>query len=272
MAAKETDYVANPGAAIDPITQFEPITWLTFADGTPVFTNANFMMLLGLLATFALIHFGLGRSAGRVPTRMQVVAEGTYTFVKTTLIGATGEKGRPFIRLMVTLFLFIFMGNLLGMVNTGPGNQFHTYTAHVWITASLGFGLMIFVTGLGFYKHGLKFFTLFAPSGVSPVLLLVIVPIEVISYLTRPITLAVRLFANMMAGHAVLKTLAGFPKLVFGLTGGAVVGAVAGGFTLLFLAPIVVAITGLEFVIAFLQAYVFVMLGSMYFKDAIHLH
>ena len=271
MADEYETIFDNPGGAIDPVSQFETKELLQTPMGdtlVTVFTNANLMMVLGLLATYALIHFGLGKSAGRVPTRMQVVAEGTYTFVKTTLLGATGDSGKPFLRLMVTLFLFIFMGNVLGMINNGPGNIFHTYTAHVYVTVALGFGLMIFITGLGIYKHGLKFFTLFAPSGISPVLLIIIVPIEVISYLTRPITLAVRLFANMMAGHAVLKTMAGFPGLIAGLTGSAVIG----GVSLLVMVPLLIAITGLEFVIAFLQAYVFVMLGSMYFKDAIHLH
>ena len=171
-------------------------------------------------------------------TRMQVVAEGIYAFIKTTLLGATGDAGKPFLRLMITLFFFILMGNFMGMVNVNvpgdTGNIFHTFTAHIWITASLGFGLMIFVTGLGFYKHGLKFFTLFAPSGVAPVLLLVLVPIELISYLTRPVTLAVRLFANMMAGHALLKTIAAFPKFMFYMFGASIIAAMS---TLVILLP-----------------------------------
>lgn len=260
------------GTAIDPTSQFVPkslvevagIDWLTF-------TSANLMMFLGVLATLVIVTTGLGRSAGRVPTRMQVVAEGAYGFVKTTLLSATGEAGKPYLRLMLTLFFFIAMGNFLGMVTLslpGVGNPFFTYTSHFAITASLGFGLMIFVTSLGFYKHGLKFLTLFVPHGVPLPLLLILVPIEVISYLTRPITLAVRLFANMVAGHALLKTLASFPYFVASSTGALALGLV----TTFAIQLILVPLTGLEFVIAFLQAYVFVMLGSMYFKDAIHLH
>lgn len=269
-----TPWLKTPGEAIDPVSQFIPktllegngeaLSWLTF-------TTANMMMFFGVLATLALIHFGVGSSAGRVPSRLQVVAEGAYTFVKTTLLSATGDAGKPFLRLMITLFFFIAMGNFLGMVTLsipGIGNPFFTYTSHFAITGALGFGLMIFVTALGIYKHGLKFFTLFVPHGVPLLLLFVLVPIEVISYLTRPVTLAVRLFANMVAGHALLKTLASFPYFVASATTSIAVGI---GMTVA-MQLILVPLTGLEFVIAFLQAYVFVMLGSMYFKDAIHLH
>lgn len=271
-ALKEgTPWLEDPAKAIDPTSQFNPqnlwkaeIDWLTF-------TNANLMMFLGVLATLALIHFGLGKSAGRVPGRLQVVAEGAYLFVKTTLLNATGEAGKPFLRLMITLFFFIAMGNFLGMLTwniPGVGLKPFTYTSHIAITGALGFGLMIFVTGVGIYKHGLKFFSLFVPSGVPWPLLLVLTPIELISYLTRPVTLAVRLFANMVAGHALLKTIASFPLFVASAATSMVVGVVMTIAMQLVLVPL----TGLEFIIAFLQAYVFVMLASMYFKDAIHLH
>ncbi len=271
---ENTPWLKNPGEAIDPVSQFIPNPILNGATESLAwmsFTTANLMMFLGVLATWALIQFGLGTSAGRVPSRLQVVAEGAYTFVKTTLLGATGEAGRPYLRLMVTLFFFIAMGNFLGMMILsipGYGNPFFTYTSHFAVTGALGFGLMIFVTGLGIYKHGLHFFTLFVPSGVPLPLLFVLVPIEVISYLTRPITLAVRLFANMVAGHALLKTLASFPYFVASATASLAVGIL----TLVGMMLILIPLTGLEFIIAFLQAYVFVMLGSMYFKDAIHLH
>ena len=264
----------NPGAAIDPVGQFDPKPILDGTTGLEwlSFTTANLMMVLGVLATLALIHYGLGTQAGRVPSRLQVIAEGAYTFVKTTLLSATGEAGKPFLRLMLTLFFFIAMGNFLGMVTLsipGYGNPFFTYTSHFAITGALGFGLMIFVTSLGIYKHGLKFFTLFVPHGVPLPLLFVLVPIEVISYLTRPVTLAVRLFANMVAGHALLKTLASFPYFVYLMAGSSIV---LGLMMTVLMQLILIPLTGLEFVIAFLQAYVFIMLGSMYFKDAIHLH
>ena len=273
-----TPWLANPGEAIDPVSQFIPtpilesafdsLAWLSF-------TTANLMMFFGVLATVALIQFALGSSAGRVPSRLQVVAEGAYSFVKTTLLGATGDSGKPYLQLMVSLFFFIAMGNFLGMMilslpaeGTSSFNPFFTYTSHFAVTGALGFGLMIFVTGLGIYRHGFKFFTLFVPSGVPLPLLFVLVPIEVISYLTRPITLAVRLFANMVAGHALLKTLAAFPYFV----GSATTSIAIGTLTLVGMMAILIPLTGLEFIIAFLQAYVFVVLGSMYFKDAIHLH
>ena len=266
-----TPWLADPGKAIDPTSQFVPkalfesdLNWLTF-------TTANLMMFLGVLATLALIHFGLGPSARRVPGRTQVIAETIYNFVKTTLLGATGDAGKPYLRLMLSLFFFIAMGNFLGMMTVsipGFGNPSFTYTSHFAITATLGFGLMIFVTALGIYKHGFKFFTLFAPQGVPLPLLFVLVPIEIISYLTRPVTLAVRLFANMVAGHALLKTLASFPYFV----ASAATSLTLGIFMTAAMQLILIPLTGLEFVIAFLQAYVFVMLASMYFKDVIHLH
>ncbi len=266
-----TPWLADPGKAIDPTSQFIPKTLLGSEISWLTFTSANLMMFFGVLATLALIYVGLGPKAGRVPGRMQVVAEAAYSFVKTTLLSATGDAGKPYLRLMITLFFFIAMGNFLGMVTLsipGLGNPFFTYTSHFAITGALGFGLMIFVTVLGIYKHGLKFFSLFVPHGVPLPLLFVLVPIEIISYLTRPVTLAVRLFANMVAGHALLKTLASFPYFV----ASAATSLALGVFMTVAMQLILIPLTGLEFVIAFLQAYVFVMLASMYFKDAIHLH
>ena len=264
--------MADSSKPIDPISQFKPIELVEIevAGLNLSFTTASLMMTLGVLATFALIHFGLGKSAGRIPSRLQVVGEGAYTFVKTTLLSATGDAGKPYLRLMLALFFFIAMGNFLGMVTieTNASSPFYTYTSHFAVTGILGFSLMIFVTGLGIYRHGFKFLTLFVPHGVPLPLLFILVPIEIISYLTRPITLAVRLFANMVAGHALLKTLARFPFFVSLVTGS----AVAGVATTVGMQLVLVPLTGLEFVIAFLQAYVFIMLGSMYFKDSIHLH
>ena len=147
-------WLAEPGKAIDPTSQFIPKTFFEVGGGDGLtwltFTSANLMMFLGVLATLAIVQLGLGGSAGRVPTRMQVVAEGAYSFVKTTLLSATGDAGKPFLRLMITLFFFIAMGNFLGMVTLsipGVGNPFSTYTSHFAITGARGFGLMIFVTG-----------------------------------------------------------------------------------------------------------------------------
>ena len=158
-----------------------------------------------------------------------------------------------------TLFLFILLGNLLGMFPYS-----FTWTSHIIVTFALAFFIFLGVTIIAIYKHGLlKFMGFFAPSGVPKLMLILLVPIEIISYLSRPVSLSVRLFANMMAGHTLLKVIGGF---VFVLGANSFI--IGGALPLAFL----VALTGLEIVIAFLQAYVFAILTCLYINDAIHLH
>ena len=165
-----------------------------------------------------------------------------------------GSEGRKYFPIVFTLFMFVLLGNLLGMVPYS-----FTFTSHIVVTFAMAIVIFIFVTILGFVKHGMHFFSFFAPPGTPVVMLPLLVPIEVISYLSRPISLSVRLFANMLAGHTLIKVIAGFiPAL----------GVIFGVLPL----ALVVALTGLEILIAFLQAYVFAILTCLYINDAIHLH
>ena len=189
--------------------------------------------------------------ASIVPGRWQSMVEIVYEFIAQMLYEAAGPEARRFFPFVFSLFMFILFANLAGMI---PGA--FTITSHIIVT--FGFAALVFVgvTVLGFINNGFGFLRLFLPSGVPLALAPLLIVIEFISYLTRPLSLSVRLFANMMAGHTILKVIAGFvvPLGLFGI------------FPLLF----VVALTGLEIVIALLQAYVFAMLTCIYLNDAYH--
>ncbi len=217
------------------------------------FTNSSLFMLLAMAAISALTIFGM-RGRALVPTRLQSVAEISYEFVASMVrdnIGVAGLKYFPFV---FTLFMFVLFLNMLGMVPYS-----FTVTSHIIVTFAMAVFIFIGVTVIGFAKHGLGFLKFFVPSGVPVFLLPLLVVIEVISYLTRPISLSVRLFANMMAGHTMLKV---FGAFVVGM------GALFGWMPLAFM----VAFTGLEILVAFLQAYVFAILTCIYLNDAIHMH
>ena len=194
------------------------------------------------------------RKRALVPGRWQSVAELSYEFVANLLRDTVGNEGRKYFPFVFTLFMFILVGNMLGMIPYS-----FTFTSHIIVTFALALVVFLGVTVLGFVKHGVHFFSFFVPPGVSVVLWPLMIPIEIISYLSRPISLAVRLFANLTAGHTMLKVFAGF---VISL------GIVGGILPLAF----VVTLTGLELLIAFLQAYVFTILTCFYINDAIHLH
>ena len=199
-----------------------------------------------------------------------MLAELSYEFVGNMVRDNVGTEGRKFFPFIFTLFMFILFGNLLGLLPYS-----FTFTSHLIVTVTLALvvveqnvgitsiGTISGITLFGIFRHGLHFFSFFVPKGVPVWMLPLMVPIEVISYLSRPVSLSIRLFANMMAGHTMLKVFAGF---VFGL--GAATYGVAG------LAPIAmdVALTAFEFLVAFLQAYVFTVLTCLYLNDAIHLH
>jgi F-type H+-transporting ATPase subunit a len=178
----------------------------------------------------------------------------SYEFVGNMLTEQVGSAGKVFFPFVFTLFMFILVGNLLGMVPYS-----FTFTSHIIVTFGLAFVVFLMVTVLGFIKHGAHFLSFFVPKGVPAVMLVLMVPIEILSYLTRPVSLSIRLFANMMAGHTMLKVFAGF---VIGL-------GVLGGWAPLALN---VVLTGFEVLVAFLQAYVFAVLTCIYLNDAIHLH
>jgi F-type H+-transporting ATPase subunit a len=243
----------------DPIKQFEIKTILPLGKigGTEIaFTNsALFMVLAVALISFFLIASTRGR--GLVPSRLQSLAEMSYEFVASTVRSTAGHEGMRFFPLVFSLFMFVLFLNLLGMI---PGA--FTVTSHIIVTFALAMLVFLTLIGYGLYKHGLHFFELFVPSGIPGYILPLVVAIEVISFLSRPISLSVRLFANMLAGHIALKIFAGFVVAL----GSAGVAAVLAPLPLL----LAVGLTALEFLVAFLQAYVFTILTCIYLNDALH--
>jgi F-type H+-transporting ATPase subunit a len=245
---------------MDPIHQFEIIKLHPlFAIGSVEFhlTNSGIFMILAVVLTALLM---LGATAGRrlVPGRLQSTAEICYEFVANTLRSSTGEAGMIFFPFVFSLFTFVLFANVLGLVPFA-----FAVTSHIVITATLA--LLVFATVLiyGFWRNGLRFLKLFVPSGIPIFILPLIVFIEVLSFLSRPISHSVRLFANILAGHITLKVFAGFVAMLGGL------GALGWlGATLPF--ALTVALTALELLVAFLQAYVFAVLTCIYLNDAIH--
>ena len=231
---------------ISPLFSEGELNWYTF-------TNQSLWMLVGLIGIILLFVFGI-RKGDVVPGRIQSIAEVIYVFVHKMVIDIAGQEGLKYFPYIFTLFLLILFGNVLGLLPYS-----FTFTSHIIVTFGMAFTIFIGVTILGFAKHGMHFFTFFAPPGTPVVMLPLLVPIEIISYLSRPISLSVRLFANMLAGHTLIKVIAGFIP---------VLGVAFGVLPL----ALVVALTGLEILIAFLQAYVFAILTCLYINDAIHLH
>jgi F-type H+-transporting ATPase subunit a len=244
----------------DPIHQFEihNMVSLGHIGGQEIaFTNSALYMAITAVGITALL---LGASSPRalVPGRLQSIAEMSYEFVADTIQSTAGKEGMRFFPFVFTLFMFILFANIIGLIP-----YTFTVTSHIIITAALA--LMVFLTVIvyGFYRNGLKFFGLFVPHGLPIYILPLIVFIEVLSFLSRPISHSVRLFANMLAGHITLKVFASFITLLGGLGIFGIFGA-----TLPLL--LVVALTALELLVAFLQAYVFAILTCIYLNDAIH--
>jgi F-type H+-transporting ATPase subunit a len=217
------------------------------------FTNASLFMVIAVALITAFLIFAMGRRQ-LVPGRLQSTAELSYEYIANMVRENLGEEGMKYFPWVFTIFMFILTLNLLGMI---PHS--FTVTSHIIVTFAFALMVWIVVTIIGFVKHGVGFLRLFVPSGVPWWLLPIIVPIELISYFIRPISHSVRLFANMMAGHTMLKVFAGF---VVGL------GALGGWAPFAF----VVAFTGLEVVVAFLQALIFTVLTCIYLNDALHMH
>ena len=243
------------GLGIDPMHQFviERIVPLEFAGIDVSFTNSSLFMVIAviLITLFTTVTMS-GRAM--VPGRWQSLAELSYEFIANMIRDNVGSAGQRYFPFIFTLFMFVLFLNMLGMIPYS-----FTVTSHSIVTFALAIVIFIGVTIIGFATHGIKFLKFFVPSGIPVALLPLLVVIEVISYLTRPISLSVRLFANMMAGHTMLKVFAGF---VVGL------GAIGGWAPLAFM----VAFTGLEVLVAFLQAYVFAILTCIYLNDALHMH
>jgi F-type H+-transporting ATPase subunit a len=243
---------------VDPIHQFEVYELIPIRIGglDLSFTNASLFMVVTVVLASAWLYFTTA-SRGLVPGRAQSVSEVSYEFIANMLRDAAGQGAMRYFPFVFTLFAFIFVANMLGMFP-----YFFTVTSHIVVTAALALTVILLVIAVGLRRNGLRFLKLFVPSGVPPVLLLLVVPIEIISFIARPVSLSVRLFANM-AGHITLKVFAGFvvSMSALGVTG--IIGAIL---------PLImtVGITALEFLVAFLQAYVFTMLTCMYINDALH--
>ncbi|MDP9837659.1 F-type H+-transporting ATPase subunit a [Neorhizobium huautlense] len=245
--------------ANDPTHQFvvQPIIPMEIGGWDLSFTNASLFMVATVAAATGFLYFATA-SRSLIPGRMQSVAEMSYEFIAGMLREGAGTKGMVFFPFVFSLFMFVLTANLLGMFP-----YFFTVTSQIIVTFALAVLVIGTVIVYGFYKHGLHFLGIFAPQGVPKVLLPLVSSIEVISFLSRPISLSVRLFANMLAGHITLKVFAGF------VTSMGALGAVGIGGAVL---PLImtVAMTGLEFLVSFLQAYVFAVLTCMYLNDAVH--
>jgi F-type H+-transporting ATPase subunit a len=247
------------GPVIDPIHQFEIYTigQKLSLFGTDIsFTNSSLFMVVSLAVIAFIMIFG-SRGKALVPGRLQSAAEILYEFVAGTITSTIGKEGMKFMPLVFSLFMFILTCNLVGLV---PGA--YTVTSQIIVTFSLAVLVILTVFLYGVVKHGFHFFGLFKPSGVPVWLLPFIIPIEVISFLSRPISLAMRLFANMLAGHIALKVFAGFIVTL----------SAAGGWVVLSPMPMlmIVSLTALEFLVAGLQAFVFSILTCIYLNDALH--
>ena len=216
------------------------------------FTNASLFMVISALTIVSVLFVGTKKKA-IVPTKIQLLTELSYTLVSKMISDTAGSKAKPYFPFIFSLFMFVLFCNMLGMLPYS-----FTVTSHIIVTFALAAVIFVGVTIIGFVNHGAGYLKLFIPSGVPLFLLPLIVVIEIISYLSRPVSLSVRLFANMMAGHTMLKVFGGF-VISLGILGG--------------LLPLsfIVALTGLEILIAFLQAYVFAILTCIYLNDALNL-
>ena len=217
------------------------------------FTNASLFMLISALTIALLLFFG-SKNKNIIPNKIQLIAELIYNFISKMISDTAGSKAKPYFPFIFSLFMFVLFCNMIGMLPYA-----FTVTSHIIVTLVMALFIFISVTIIGFIKHGLKYLNIFVPKGVPIVLLPLITIIEIISYLSRPVSLSVRLFANMMAGHTMLKVFGGF-VISLGLLGG--------WLPLSFS----VALTGLEILVAFLQAYVFAILTCIYLNDALNLH
>lgn len=241
-----------------PIEQFEikPIIPIEIGGLDLSFTNSSVYMVLTIVMAAGFLILATSRR-GLVPSRMQSSAELLYEFVGKTLRENAGEEGMRFFPLVFSLFMFVLVANLVGMFPYA-----FTVTSHIIVTFALAMLVFLTVTIYGLWRNGLGFFRLFLPSGVPLVLAPIIVPIEMVSYLSRPISHSVRLFAVMLAGHITLKVFAGF---VVSLGSLGILGLFATVLPLL----MTIALTGLELLMSVIQAYIFTMLSCMYLKDAL---
>ena len=244
-----------------PVEQFTiiPLLHLELFGFDVSFTNSALFMLLAVLLSTTYLYVAM-RKRELVPGRLQGSAEMLYEFVSDMLRSNAGKEGRPYFPFVFTLFIFLLFGNLLGMIPYS-----YTFTSQIVVTFAMAATIFIGVTLIGLIRHGMHFFSFFVPPGAPKVLIPFLIVIEVISYFVRPVSLSVRLFANMLAGHTMLKVFAGLAVMITGVGGVAMAGSVLPLLAL-------IGLTGLEFLVAGLQAYVFTILTCMYLNDALHLH
>jgi F-type H+-transporting ATPase subunit a len=247
------------GPAIDPIHQFalHPVVSILVAGHDVSLTNSGLFMLLAVALTCLLVAIG-ARGGSGVPGRLQAMAEMAYEFIAGMVRSAAGETGMRFFPYVFAIFFFVLLSNLIGFIPYS-----FTVTSQIIITAALALMVFFTVVVIGIKEHGLHFFKLFVPPGVPIYILPLVVAIEIISFLSRPVSHSVRLFANMLAGHITLNVFGGFVVMLLGA--GAAIKALA---VLPFIMTI--GLDALELLVAFLQAYVFAMLTCMYLNDALH--
>src|SRR5271155_1816754 len=245
---------------VDPIHQFQIqdlMPMVSMGGHQFSFTNSALFMFIvvGAVSTFL-----IGATARRavVPGRLQSIAEMSYEFVAQTVRSSAGNEGMKFFPFVFTLFMFVLFANMIGLIP-----YTFTVTSQLIVTASLALLVFVIVVGYGFWKNGFRFLNLFVPKGVPIYILPAIVVIEILSFLSRPISHSVRLFANMLAGHITLQVFAGFIIMLAGF-------GVVGWFGAVLPLILVIMLTALEFLVAFLQAYVFAILTCIYLNDAIH--
>ena len=246
--------MASTGEKHSPLEQFEIIPyWQIKINNLDLsFTNSSVAMVF-TVAFITIFLTATVKTRSIIPTRMQLISEMSYDFIAQLLNDTIGNEGKKYFPFVFTIFMFVLIGNMIGMIPYS-----FTFTSHIIVTFALASVVFIGTTILGFAKHRLHFFSFFVIPGLPWYMLPLLIPIEIISFLSRPISLSVRLFANMLAGHTLLKVFAGFVVAL----------GIGGVLPLAF----IVALTGLEILIAFLQAYVFAILTCLYINDALHLH
>jgi F-type H+-transporting ATPase subunit a len=245
---------------VDPIEQFQihDMVPMTSIGGREIaFTNSALVMLIIVLAV-SLLMIGATSRRALVPGRLQSIAEMSYEFVANTVRSSAGTEGMKFFPFVFSLFMFILFANIIGLIPYS-----FTVTSQIIVTAAFALLVFFIVIIYGFWRNGLHFLNLFVPKGVPVLILPAIVVIEVLSFVSRPISHSVRLFANMLAGHITLQVFAAFIVMLAGL-------GVLGWFGAVLPFALVVMLTALELLVAFLQAYVFAILTCIYLNDAIH--
>ena len=251
--------MAKEGKTIDALSQFELSPFLGGFGQAIGFSQSNAFMLLALGLITLFIMAAAARGA-MIPGRLQSLGEASYEFIQGMVTEQVGDEGKKYFPFVFSIFMFVLFGNLLGMLPYA-----FTFTSHIAVTLTLAVIVFVTVTVIALMRHGMHFFSYFFPEGAPVWLAPIIIPVEVISYFSRVVSLSVRLFANMVAGHVMLKVFATFVVLLGSL------GAV-GPFVAILPLSVNIALVGFEFLVAFLQAYVFAILTSIYLHDAVHLH